>query len=149
MGSSSKVILVGATTLIVGAYGISLKKAESTGLQAAVSRVTRVQQERLEDAALRTALHEFVADAGLRDKSGTRKGLGGATFAYNVQSGAAPKLSVTITEVGGGEVTLSAHLRKLGPGEEVGRGPRKIHRGEWIVTKVFVKRQKAEKNNFK
>lgn len=147
MGSSSKVILVGATSLIVGVYAISLKKAETEGLNAALKNVSRVQNERFEDAALRTALHEYVAEDGAKDKGGSRKGLAGKTFSYSVKNQSVPAtrwtparvdrlLSVTY-DTDDKIVTISAVLQKVPAGGSVRQGARKVHRGPWEVTAVY------------
>lgn len=133
MGSSSKVILVGATSLIVGVYAISLKKAETERINAALKGVERVQAERTSDAALRTALDAFVRDGGLRDKSGTMKKLDGGTFTYTIRGagGASPRLTVFIVRDGKTKkITTTLHKSTSG----FPKGPRRIHRGQWEVT---------------
>jgi hypothetical protein len=145
MGSSSKVILIGATSLIVGVYGISLKKAETDGMKAAMKHMDRVQNERTEDAAMRTALCAFVADNGANDKSGSLTALDGSTFTYSVakiRGRGVPdegnyRLIVTITKDGVSKTTTSVVTRVLG---NMKRGARVIHRGKFQVSKSYVSR---------
>lgn len=143
MGSSSKVILVGATSLIVGVYGISLKKAESDGVQAAMKHVKRVQNERTEDAAMRTALSSFVAEDGRKDKSGSLRALDGSTFTYSVAKIKEKddpdrgdyRLIVTMTREGVSKVVTSVLKKMTGDMKE---GARTIKRGKYQVTKSYI-----------
>jgi hypothetical protein len=140
MGSSSKVILVGATSLIVGVYAISLKKAEVDGVQAAMKNVKRVQNERIEDAAMRTSLSSFVKDNGKLNKKGTQKALDGSTFSYNISKIKHTDnylLTLTIAR-DGVEKTITGQLSEATG--DVSQGARKIHRGKWQVTKSFTSR---------
>lgn len=140
MGSSSKVILVGATSLIVGVYAISLKKAEVDGVQAAMKNVKRVQNERIEDAAMRTSLAGFVKSNGKLDRKGIQKALDGGTFSYNISKIKHTDnylLTLTITRDGVAK-TITAQLSEATG--DVAQGARKIHRGKWQVTKSFTSR---------
>lgn len=137
MGTSSKVILVGATALIVGAYAVSLKKAESSGFEAAMKAVKRVQNERIEDAAIRIAIDEFVNADGSKDMSGSKKSFGDSRCSYDIkQHGIYADVTVTV-EIDGVKKTIVARLDKKA---EVQQGPRKIHRGSWQVTKISSRR---------
>jgi len=141
MGSSSKVILVGATSLIVGVYAISLKKAEADGVGAAMKYVNRVQNERVEDAALRAAMGPFVKSNGVNDRSGTMEALDGGTFTYSIVKRPVSRyslpscdLTVTITREGVTK-TITAWVKKDRTTKD---GARKIRRGEWEVKSRFV-----------
>ncbi|MBF8296622.1 MAG: hypothetical protein HW389_3167 [Bacteroidetes bacterium] len=138
MGSSSKVILVGAMSLIVGVYAISLKKAEASGVEAALKHVNRVQSERLEDAAIRTAMFTFVKNGGKYSYYGTKLALGGGTYSYlMITHGTWADLSVTVTK-NGVKKNITARVDKRTTG--VKKGARSIHRGQWEVTKSFIER---------
>jgi hypothetical protein len=137
MGSSSKVILVGATSLIVGVYAISLKRAETDGVAAAMKQVKRVQNERTEDAAMRAALSSFVKDRGAKDKSGTVKAIDGTNFTYAIKArGTTADVTVTVLRDGVPKV-ITAKLTKKSSG--MGQGARKIRRGDWEITESFVR----------
>ena len=141
MGSSSKVILVGATSLIVGVYAISLKKAQADGVETAMKHMNRVQLERAEDAAMRTALASFVKAGGTRAKKGTMKGLAGSTFTYSITPGANTAVMTITTVKNGKKSSIRSRLDKDVDGH-MEHGPRKIHRGQWAVTKVFTSHSK-------
>ena len=138
MWSSSKIILVAATTLIVGIYGISMKKAESAGVETALKHVKRIQQEKVEDAAVRTALSAYVANNGNSSKKviTAQKGLNGSTYTYEiVKYPAHGAVSVTVVTDGVPKV-ITARLEKNPAG--VPNGGRKIQRGEYQITKRYV-----------
>jgi hypothetical protein len=138
MGSSSKVILVGATALIVGVYAISLKKAETDGINAAMKNMKRVQMERNEDSALRAALNSFVVDKGTKDASGELTGLDGKTNYYSIHV-KGNKATVILTVQRDGEwKEITSTLEKVPPGQV--KKSRQIRRGEWGVTQTFSQR---------
>jgi hypothetical protein len=143
MGSSSKVILVGATSLIVGVYAISLKKAEVDGVQAAKKNLERVQSERAQDGAMRTALSSFVKDNGSKDKSGTLKTIDGSTFTYSIAKITDRRdpdhnnyrMTVTMNKDGVSKVVTSVLAKITGNMKE---GSRVIKHGKFQVTKSYV-----------
>ena len=85
MGSASKIVLVGATSLIVGVYAVSLKNVQSNRLMAAYTDVSRVQDRYTVDAALRGALSSFQSYNGIYEVWGTKTLLGGGTYYYDVK----------------------------------------------------------------
>lgn len=136
MGSSSKVILVGATTLIVGTYAVSLKQVQTKQVAAASAEVNRVQDQQALDAAMRAALDEYVKGNGSSDKSGTLTTVGGGTFTYAVKNGVVgPTLTVTLTRGMGTKVATAALTKTT---TNVKQGSRRIHRGKWEVGSTFV-----------
>jgi hypothetical protein len=138
MGSSSKVILVGATALIVGVYAISLKKAETDGINAAMKNMKRVQMERNEDSALRAALDSFVVGKGAKDASGGFEGLDGKTNYYYIHV-KGNKATVSLLVQRDGEwKEITSTLEKVPPSQV--KKSRQIRRGEWGVTQTFSQR---------
>jgi hypothetical protein len=136
MGSSSKVILVGAMTLIVGTYAVSLKQVQTKQVAAASAVVDRLQQEQTFDAAMRAALDAYVAGNGSSDKSGTLTAVDGGTFTYSVKNvDGVATLTVTMTRNGGIKVA-TAKLTKTS--SKVKQGSRRIHRGQWEASSAFI-----------
>ena len=135
MGSSAKVLLTGAISLIVGVYAISLKNVQTTNLRVAQSQVDRVQNERLVDAGLVIALDKLK---GGKDATGTVNVLG-RTIKYEITPNGIQKASITLTlteKVDGVDVILmqlNAEAKKDQPHK---KGFRKIHRGDWQITSV-------------
>ena len=86
MGSSSKVLLVGATSLIVGVYAISLKNVQSNNMQTAQSQVARIQNERLVDAALVLALDRVKNTGGIVNSTVTGMHAFGADINYTISN---------------------------------------------------------------
>jgi hypothetical protein len=137
MGSSSKVLLVGATSLIVGVYAISLKNVQTTGLQTAQSLVNRLQKERIVDAALSLALDD-VQKHGSHDKTVTGKHALGGTIDYTVirKSSSSAEIDLTVTIANGTGRIVVAQVEQA----KKKSGYRKVHRGDWRVASVFVKK---------
>jgi hypothetical protein len=138
MGSSSKVILVAATTLIVGTYAISLKQVQTKQVVAASAEVDRLQDEQTLDAAMRAALDEYVLGNGNSNKSGTLTAVDGGAFTYTVvkNGSAGATLTVTLTRGGRTRVATATLTKTTG---NVKQGSRKIHRGKWEVGSAFVR----------
>jgi hypothetical protein len=145
MGSASKIILVGATSLIVGIYAVSLKKVQANDINTSMLDVKRVQFERVQAAAVRTAMSHFVANGALNLTS-SRLQLGGdTTFTYNFTSyGSSASLAMTVYQRNQENVlaprVITARVEDTF-GSGVNQGPRKIHRGTWQVTKYYVQRE--------
>ncbi len=157
MGSASKIILVGATSLIVGIYAVSLKNVQTNDVTTALVDVKRVQFERVQAAAVRSALSVFYA-WGAGDLSGTRNALGGGTFSYSFSShwnsgawdprtlsyGAYDYANMAITlYLDGVPRTITARVERTdlaGSYGYVKQGPRKMCRASWEVTKYYVQR---------
>jgi hypothetical protein len=136
MGSSSKVLLVGATSLIVGVYAISLKNVQTTGLQTAQSHVSRMQNERLVDAALSLALDD-VQKHGSYDKTVTGRHALGGTIDYTVirKTSSTAEIDITV-KISGKDRIVVAQVEQA----KKKSGYRKVHRGDWRVASVFVKK---------
>lgn len=141
MGSSSKVVLVGATSLIVGVYGISLKKVETNNVNTALVNVSRVQNEYTSDAAMRSALSLFQYYDGKYEVGGTKKGVAGTVFTYNVKptGGNNAYATVTVYFPDGSTQVLEAKLvdaKKQGKAASK-PGVRSMHKGGWLVAGYF------------
>jgi hypothetical protein len=136
MGSSSKVILVGATSLIVGVYAISLKNVQSKNVNTAIVQVNRVQIERLTDAALSLALHHIVFMGGGSSAvcDWTQVAALGGTVKYRIPTVKDCSATVFITVMKDG---VSKNFKAIMKKENTRKGHRKVHRGEWQVTSVF------------
>jgi len=153
MGSASKVILVGATSLIVGIFAASLKAVQTNDIKTALVDTKRVQFEQVQGAAVRTAMSLFVS-YGCGDLSGTRNALGGGTYSYsfvshwNTTLGAYDYSDLTLTAtLDGVSRVITARVEDTSLRSDpslryVKQGPRKIHRGKWEVIKYYVARDR-------
>jgi len=146
MGSSSKVLLVGATSLIVGVYAISLKNVQTIGMRNAQSQVNRMQNERVVDAALILALDKVKNTGGFVNTTVTGKHALGADITYTISNanGDTATILLTITRNGFTE-TIKALVEKISTTKGHGkdrqkRGYRKMHRGDWQLDNAFVQR---------
>jgi hypothetical protein len=144
MGSSSKVLLVGATSLIVGVYAISLKNVQTTGMQTAKSQVDRMQNERLVDAALILALDKVKNTGGnINTTVSGAQALGGdITYTISHANGDRATIQMTVTK-GDFSKTVKATVEKISRFKVNGldkqkQGFRKLHRGDWQLTSLFV-----------
>lgn len=149
MGNASKIVLVGAASLIVGVYGISLKMVQGTDVGTALSHVRLVQNERVEDAAVKAAL-ERITRAPLLGKSstsGTVTALGGGTFQYSYTKDSTvvctnPPFTyyyghATLTMIQYGDTkTFDVSMQNK---PKTNPGFRHILRGQWQVTKYHVR----------
>jgi hypothetical protein len=138
MGSASKVVLVGAASLIVGVYGISLKMVQGSDVGTAVSQVKQLQNERTEDAALRAALDRITKapNLGRSNASGTVTALGGGTFAYNYTGHTTWGTATLTMNQDGDSKTIDVTIEKT---TTTNPGFRHILRGQWQVTKYHVR----------
>jgi len=141
MGNASKVVLVGAASLIVGVYGVSLKMVQGNDAQVALSQTARVQNERAEDAAVRATLDQITKSPylGKYNRTGTVTGLGGGTFYYNYTTGYPGGYygSATLTmDQNGDTKTIYISMAKQSSTKP---GFRHIIRGQWQVTQYHVK----------
>ncbi|HCA81259.1 MAG TPA: hypothetical protein DEP53_16135 [Bacteroidetes bacterium] len=96
MSNGSKIVLVGATTLLVGIYTVALKQAQLTDIVAADQIGQISQTERVTDAAFRAAVYRVQTNVKTyRDLMGnmsalsiaaTKTALGenGGTYTYNL-----------------------------------------------------------------
>jgi len=143
MGSSSKVLLVGATSLIVGVYAISLKNVQTDNFKVAQSRVDLVQNERLVDAALTLALDKVKKTGGSMNTTVSGKKVLGGDVSYSITSANGKLAKIVLTVSKNGTVRrVNATVEKIEPSAGPGKtsqkqGFRKIHRGNWQVTSVF------------
>jgi hypothetical protein len=145
MGSSSKVLLVGATSLIVGVYAISLKNVQTTGFQTAQSQVDRINNERLVDAALSIALDDTKTSfaANVLKKNGDTKTVNskpalGGTIGYTLirKTNSTAEIDITVLSSAGKNKIVVAQVEQT----KKNHGYRKVHRGDWRVASVFVKK---------
>jgi hypothetical protein len=165
MGSASKIILVGATSLIVGIYAVSLKKVQANDISTSMLDVKRVQFEHVQAAAVRTAIDKFLSNPylGKNNLSSSRTQLGGdATFTFEFKStrpDTSSDLSMTVyqrtqlKEYQRNQLvvrdtlvprTIVARVENTALGISYGyvkQGPRKMHRAKWEVTQYYVQRE--------
>jgi hypothetical protein len=149
MGSSSKVVLIGATSLIIGIYGASLKRVQSDHMQAALTNVYRVQRIYGGDAAMRSALSSYQAINGAYSVYGT-KALPGhtGTFDYSiVRTGytSTAKATVNVYYADGSSQKITGTVTKLLYGKHPKQGVRKIHKGNFEVSGMFAAAVKKPK----
>ena len=141
---SSKTLLVSATMLIVGVYAISLKNVQVTGMQTAQSQVSRMQYERLVDAALSISLDDAKAsfanntiNSSNPTKVVSEKLALGGTMTYTITrvSSTTATINITVKITGKDRIVVAQveQVKKKG-------GYRKVHRGDWRVASVFVKK---------
>jgi len=138
MGSAAKVVLVGAASLIVGVYGISLKMVQGTDLLTSLSHSTRVQNERAEDAAVRATL-DRVTRAPLLGKSstsGTVTALGGGTFYFTYTTHTTWGTATLTMNQSGDTKVIDVTMTKE---TNTSPGFRHILRGQWQVTSYHVR----------
>jgi hypothetical protein len=135
---SSKVVLVGATSLIVGIYALSIKKVETDYVAASAKHVSSVQADRLVEAALRLAIDKVASYNGSLHRL-TKKGQNvlGGTVTYKINHGTSTSADLTVTvSIGGAAKSAIAHVVKTTGA--INKGLKSIHRGKWIVTKYYV-----------
>lgn len=94
MGNAAKIVLVAATSLVVGVYAVSLKKVQTINLEAALTYVDPVETNcGIEDAALRCAVYRIQANVSAYRGMGnstalsiaaSRTALGGGEYYYNL-----------------------------------------------------------------
>jgi hypothetical protein len=148
MGSSSKVILVGAMSLIIGIYASSLKSVQNQQIQTATANVNRVQHLFAADAALRSALSTYEANNGKNNVSETKTlPNNGGSFVNNITKGSSNAVtSITITYPDGSTQVVSATISKLSPGQYYKSGARKIHKNGYVVSQIFADAVKKPKS---
>lgn len=136
MGSSSKVLLVGAISLIVGVYAISLKGVQTLSMQTAQSYVNRVQNERMVDAALILALDQVKNTGGSVTTTPTVRHALGADITYSISNVDSAKATIFLTITKGGFAeNVKANVEKISHQKN---GYRKLHRGDWQLASVFI-----------
>lgn len=88
MGNASKIVLVGAASLVVGVYTVSLKREQTINLMASISSASTTQSVKVGDAALRASLYrvQFNRDAdsvSVYTVTSTMPLPGGGTYTYS------------------------------------------------------------------
>ena len=131
----SKVVLVGATSLIVGIYSLSLKRVESDYVKASSNRVKVVQLDRLAEATLRLAVNDLANGWSARSVSG-KKALGGSTDYAISKNGTTFTITATVKVGGATKTIVATALKTTGT---IKKSFRSIHRGQYVVTKYYVK----------
>lgn len=153
MGSASKIVLVGAASLVVGIYSVSLKRVQTIDLLTSISQTSRVQTESVEDMALRAALYRVQYNRDLNmsyvySVTSTKTLLGGGTYTYNFPNIAINKVldikgTVTVTPPNEATKTIDVTVSKVGAGDPAFPGTKPGHRhfvrGRWQITKAFVR----------
>jgi hypothetical protein len=148
MGSSSKVLFVGAVSLIVGIYGASLKRVQADHMQAAMTNVYRIQRMYAGDAAMRSALSYYQAIDGAYNVYGTKTLPGNiGTFDYSIVRTSYFNACATINVyyADGSTQTLTGTVAKIATGKGAKQGVRKIHKGRFEVSGVFAAAVKKPK----
>jgi len=132
---SSKVVLVGATSLIVGIYSLSIKKVETYYVKAAVERADIVQIDRLTEAAMRLALGQ-IANTSTRSRTVRNVSALGGSFDYTIKRQGRKSAQVTLTvRTGTVERTVKAFVNyTTEPRKNSMKTP---SRGNWTVYKYF------------
>lgn len=153
MGNAAKIVLVGAASLVVGIYSVSLKRAQTSGLMTSISHVSRVQTESYEDMALRAALYrvQFNRDQDMSTVytiASTKTLLGGGTYTYDFPNIAINKVlnitgTVTVTPPNEATKTIDLAVSRVNSGDPsfptTKPGHRHFVRGKWQITKAFVR----------
>lgn len=156
MGSASKIVLVGAASLVVGIYAVALKRNQTNDMSTSWSYVKRVQTERIEDAAIRFAAYRVQYNVDNQrivlgsmtafTVGATKTALGGGTYTYNLSVPANAYYAtgtVTVNPPNEDSKTISIRVdRVYGTGSTgVGTKPghRRFVRGQFQVTKYFVR----------
>lgn len=132
---SSKIVLVGATSLIVGIYSLSIKRVESSYVSASVNRAKTVQLDRVAEAALRLAVNNLANNPASTKSVRGKKVLGGLVT-YRIEQGNPVTVTATV-DIGGTTKTIVAYVEKATG--QVKKSFRSIHRGKWVVTKYYVR----------
>ena len=140
----SKTLLVSATMLIVGVYAVSLKSVQTIGMQTAQSQVSRMQYERLVDAALSIALDDTkssfasnILNSNNPTKQVNNKSALGGKIEYTIilKSNSTAEIDITV-RISGQNIVAVAQVEQL----KKKSGYRNVHRGDWRVASVFVKK---------
>ena len=131
----SKVVLVGATALIVGIYSLSLKKVESDYVKASSSRMKMVQLDRLAEATLRLAVNDLANGWSAKSVKG-KKALGGSADYTISKNGLTYTITATVKVNGATKTIVATAENATGT---VKKSFRSIHRGRYVVTKYYVK----------
>jgi hypothetical protein len=135
---SSKVVLVGATSLIVGIYALSIKKVETDYVGTTTKHVAMVQADRLAEAGMRLAVDKIAHYNGslTRLTKKDQKVLGG-TINYKISDGTRDHAKLTVTAtVGGITKTAIAYVARISG--KPPKGMKSIHRGKWCVTSYYI-----------
>jgi len=131
----SKVVLVGATALIVGIYSLSLKKVESDYVKASSSRMKMVQLDRLAEATLRLAVNDLANGWSAKSVKG-KKALGGSADYTISKNGLTYTITATVKVNGATKTIVATAENATGT---IKKSFRSIHRGRYVVTKYYVK----------
>ncbi|HXG37321.1 MAG TPA: hypothetical protein VNL36_00980 [Bacteroidota bacterium] len=135
---NSKVMLLGAVTVIIGMYALKIKEADRTVATIGGYRAYEYQASELAKAGIDLAVNELSATSSLLSVSRTKKLLGG-TVAYTISVVDWDKQKVTSTATVNGQTrTLIAYLQKAGSGTVV-EGRKKKKWSRWATTKIYVK----------
>jgi hypothetical protein len=137
---SSKVVLVGATSLIVGIYSLSIKKVETDYLKGSAQRANTVQVDRLTEAGLRLAVGD-IANNGTSNRARSNKTVLGGLFNYTIQRVNNNSALVTVLVKSGSlERTIRA---KVDYTTDVRKNSLKvIRRGNWVASKYYAEKIK-------
>jgi hypothetical protein len=157
MGSATKIVLVGAASLIIGIYSVSLKKVQTNDLLTSISQTTQVQSEKAVDMAIRASLHRVQYNRDLSASTAytvtaTRPLLGGGTYTYNFPCAVnqytgiwgtvtvtQPTVDPSVTDVKVVDVRIDKVSGTNSTGAGTKPGFRRYVRGQWQVTQASVR----------
>lgn len=152
MGSASKIVLVGAASLVIGIYSVALKRTQTNDLTASISQASLVQTEKIEDQALRSSLYrvQYNRDAdsvSAYTVGGTRTLLGGGTYIYSFPCPSTQMTAlwgtVTVNPPNADPKIIDVRIDKVGNSGSLipytKFGARRYIRGKWQITEVFVR----------
>ncbi len=154
MANGSKIVLIGATSLLVGIYTVALKQAQFTDIKAADQIGQISQSERITDAAFRASVYRVQTNVRTyRDVMGnptalsivaTRTALGsnGGTYTYNLYvpyAGYHATGTVTVNVPSEKPKTYSVEVKRVNGTGSIATGTKPGYRtsvrGQWQLTK--------------
>lgn len=139
---SSKIVLVGATSLIVGIYSLSIKKVESSYVANSINSGRIVQADRMIEAGLRLALNDLAKGrVWRRGRSVAGKKTLGGSVDYNIAgSSRSGNASIFVrVNLNGFKKNVRATAQVMSG--KIPRGFKQIHRGQWVITKYYTQKE--------
>ncbi len=135
---NSKVILLGAVSVIIGMYALKIKEADRTVATIGGYRAYEFQALELAKSGIDLAVDELSTNSNTSSFSRTKTLLGG-TVSYAVSYVDTDTRKVTSTATVSGKTrTLTAYLEKAGSGVVLS-GKKKKKWSRWTTVKVYVK----------
>lgn len=135
---NSKVMFLGAVTVIIGMYALKIKEADRTVATIGGYRAYEFQALELAKTGVDLAVNELSATTSLLSVTRTRTLLGGTvTYAMSIVDWDKQKVTST-AKVNGQTRTLVAYLQKEGSGT-IRDGRKRKKWSRWETTKIYVK----------